>query len=47
MKHIEVYDIEAEDLEQLADKYDETVAVVVEALMDAVRDNGIDLRDYL
>lgn len=47
MKSIMVYDIEAEDLEKLADECDETIAVVVEALMDAVRAEGIDIKDYI
>lgn len=47
MKNLNVYDIEAEDIEQIADENDVTVAEVVEALMDAVKDNGIDIGDYL
>lgn len=47
MKNLNVYDIEAEDIEQIADENDVTIAEVVEALMDAVRDNGIDIKDYL
>lgn len=49
MKMIEVYDIEAEDLEELAEKHDTSVANVVESLLAAVNDslNGIDIADYL
>ena len=47
MKKIDVYDIEAEDLDTLADEYDASVAEVVEALMDAVRSGDIDIADYL
>ena len=47
MKKINVYDIEAEDIEKLADKNDASVAEVIEALMDAVRSGDIDIADYL
>ena len=47
MRKIEVYDIEYEDINALADEHDETVAVIVEALMDAVRNGDIDITDYL
>lgn len=47
MKNLNVYDIEAEDIEQIADENDTTVAEVIEALMDAVRDWDIDIKDYL
>lgn len=47
MKNINVYDIEAEDLDELADEHDTSVAEVVEALMDAVRSGDIDIADYL
>ena len=43
MKNINVYDIEAEDLDELADEHDTSV----EALMDAVRSGDIDIADYL
>lgn len=47
MKNLNVYDIEAEDIDKIADENDVTIAEVVEALMDAMRDNGIDIKDYL
>lgn len=47
MKNLNVYDIEAEDIEQIADENDVTVAEVVEALMTAVKDWDIDLTKYL
>lgn len=47
MKNLNVYDIEAEDIEKLAEENDVTIAEVVEALMDAVRDWDIDIKDYL
>lgn len=47
MRNLNVYDIEADDIEQIADKNDVTVAEVVEALMEAVKDWDIDLTKYL
>ena len=47
MRNLNVYDIEADDIERIADKNDVTVAEVVEALMDAVRDWDIDITKYL
>jgi hypothetical protein len=47
MKKIEVFDIEAEDIEEIAEAQDATVAEVVEALMEAIRRNEIDISDYL
>lgn len=47
MRKINVYDIEADDIEQIADENDVTVAEVVEALMDAFRQGDIDITDYL
>ena len=47
MRNLNVYDIEADDIEKIADENDTTVAEVVEALMDAVRDWDIDLTKYL
>lgn len=47
MKNLNVYDIEAEDIEKIAEENDVTIAEVVEALMDAVRDWDIDIKDYL
>ena len=42
MKKITVYDIEAEDLEEIADANDITVADVVEMLMAYVEDMKLD-----
>ena len=47
MRNLNVYDIEAEEIEQVADENDVTVAEVVEALMDAMRNGDIDITDYL
>ena len=47
MKNLNVYDIEAEDIEQIADENDVSIAEVIEALMDAIRDNDIDIKNYL
>lgn len=47
MKNLNVYDIEAEDIEQIAEENDVTIAEVIEALMDAVRNGDIDITDYL
>ena len=47
MKNLNVYDIEAEDIEQIADDNDVSIAEVIEALMDAIRDNDIDIKNYL
>ena len=45
MRKIEVYDIEAEELEKIADVNDTTVAEIVEMLMayaeDMRKDNGL------
>lgn len=38
MKYIEVYDIEAEKLEKLAEEHGATVAEIVEALLDQTED---------
>lgn len=47
MRNLNVYDIEADDIEKLAYENDTTVAEVVEALMEAVRDWDIDIANYL
>lgn len=47
MQNLYVYDIEAEDINKVADENDVSVAEVVEALMEAVKDNDIDLTEYL
>lgn len=47
MKNLNVYDIEAEDIWKIAEENDVTIAEVVEALMNAVKDWGIDLTKYL
>ena len=47
MRNLNVYDIEAEEIEQVADENDVTVAEVVEALMDAMRNGDINITDYL
>lgn len=53
MKHIEVYDIEAEDLEKLAEDFTNddhgrvTTADIVEAMLTAIRREYINLEDYI
>ena len=47
MKNLNVYDIEAEDIWKIAEENDVTIAEVVEALMNAVKDWDIDLTKYL
>lgn len=47
MKNLNVYDIEAEEINEIADVKNVTVAEIVEALMDAVRNGDIDVDDYL
>lgn len=47
MKNITVYDIEAEDIEKLTEEHDCTEAELIEAMMEAIRAEGIRLQDYL
>lgn len=47
MKNICVFDIEAEDIESLADEYNVSDAEIVEALVNAVKSGDIDIADYL
>ena len=47
MQNITVYDTEAEDIKRLAEDTDTTEAEVVQAIFDAIKDNGIKVEDYL
>jgi hypothetical protein len=47
MVNITVYDIEGEDIEKLTEEHDCTEAELIEAMMEAIRAEGIDLKNYL
>lgn len=47
MTRISIYDIEAEQIETLSDAHDVSDADVIEALFEAIKDNDIDINDYL
>ncbi len=47
MKNITVYDIEAEDMEKLTEELDCSEAELVEAMMEAIRAEGINLKEYI
>ena len=47
MKAILIYDIEAEKLEKLSEELDVSEAEIIEALLDAIEDWKIDIKDYL
>lgn len=47
MKQILVYDDTKTELEKIADSNDNFTANVVDALLQAIRDNDIDLSEYL
>ena len=47
MKQILIYDDTNEVIEKLVEKTDTTEAEVVQALLDAIADNGIDIENYL
>lgn len=47
MRSITVYEIEANDIEEWADKYNLTTAEIVEILVDAVKCGDTKIEDYL
>ena len=47
MKNISIYDTEAEVIETMCDTYDVSEAELIEAILDAIKDNDIDMEDYL
>lgn len=47
MTKVEVYNQEANELEELAEKYETTTAEIVEAMMIALDANEVDFREYL
>ncbi len=47
MTRISVYDIEAETIEDICEKYDCTEAHLIKALIEALEDHAFDLEDYL
>lgn len=47
MTSITCYDVDANEISQLADELDVTEAALVEALLEAVHDCDIDLEDYV
>ena len=47
MTKITVYDVEANKIEEICEDYDTTEAEVIEALIEAIEYNDIDLGDWL
>lgn len=47
MTKVTLYDIEANKIEAIAAETDNTPAEVVEAIFEALKDNGIKIEDYL
>ena len=47
MKNITVYDIEENKIEKLCNEYDITEAELIEALLEAIEDNNINITDYI
>lgn len=47
MQNIGIYDIEAEEIEKIADENDSYTADVIQAMLEAIKDNGINLADYM
>lgn len=47
MKAINVYDVEADTIEELSEKHDISEADVVEALLAALENGDIKLEDYI
>ena len=47
MTRIMAYDWNAQEIEQIAEQADVPEAEVIEALLDALKDNNIDINDYL
>lgn len=47
MRTVNAYDYEADVIEQLAEQHDVTEPEIVQAMIDALRANEIDLADYL
>lgn len=47
MTQIWAYDVDKEVIDQLAEENDTSTEDVVYALLEAVKDNGIDIREYI
>ena len=47
MTTISVYDIEAKKIEQMCSDLNTTEPELIEALLEAIGDNGIDISDYV
>lgn len=47
MERISVYDVEAKKIDQIAEVANTTQPEVIEALFEALKDNGINILDYL
>lgn len=47
MTRVSVYDYTAEDIERICDEQEVTAAELIEALIDLVREEEIDIRDWL
>jgi len=47
MQKITVYDVEAEKLDELEDKYETTAAYIIQVLLEAVEAGYIDLSDWI
>lgn len=47
MKAINIYDIEAERIETLCEKHDISEAELMQAILDALDNNEIDLDEYI
>lgn len=47
MTTISIYDAEAEIIDRMSDDFNTTSAEVIEALLIALNDNGIDISEYL
>ena len=47
MRTVNAYDYEAEEIEKLADQNDVTEAQIIQALLEAVKYNEIDIAEYI
>ena len=47
MEKITVYDVEAEEINSICTEKDITEAQLIQALLEAVKDNNIDIEEYI
>ena len=47
MQTITIYDIEEEKINEMCDEHDTTEAEIIEAILEAIKDNHININDYL